>query len=404
VPEKLPLWAGRTLALTGIILLAFGLRSAVAALSPILTKLSAEVPLSPLVVGFLGMLPPLCFAIFGVLTPLVVKRWGLEASVIVTLSALTVGLAGRGFITSAAALIAMDTLTFAAMGVGNVLLPPLVKRYFSDRIGLVTTVYSVAISLSALIPPLVAVPVADAAGWRVSLGMWAAITAIALVPWIALIVHPRRANIAAVADANPRQFRALLRSPIAWSLIGVFTVSGFNAYAMFAWLPTVLIEAAGSSAAEAGALLALYAAMGLPAGLLVPIIAARFGRIAVLIGFAMLCHIVGYLGILVFPTYVTWLWVLLIGLSLLTFPLSLVLINLRARTHQGSAALSGFMQSIGYLVIAVGPLGVGVLHDISGGWVWPLLLLTASAVPAIVAAPILAKRRFIEDESDVVAR
>lgn len=398
IPPR-PLWAGRTLALVGIVLVAFNLRTAVASLSPILVQLEAEIPLNPAVVGFLGMLPPLCYAVFGILTPMVAKRIGLEAALITSLVALTIGLLGRGVAGSALWLVAASALTFAAIGVGNVLLPPLVKRYFPDRIGLMTTIYVMAMSVSTFTPPLIAVPVADAAGWRVSLGEWALIAAISIVPWIVLLAHPKRKDRAALPEEADRgQLRHALRSSLAWSLAVVFAVSGFNAYAAFAWLPTILHDIAGTSPAEAGVLLSLYAAMGLPAGLLVPVIAVRYGRVRLLIAVAVAAFVAGYLGLLLVPTWATWLWVALAGLGPLLFPLALVLINLRTRTHSGAVALSGFVQSVGYLIVAFGPLVVGLLHDSTGGWVWPLVFLLASAVPAAIAGLVVARPRYFEDE------
>ncbi len=397
--EPRSLWAGRTLALAGIVVVAFSLRTAVASLSPILAEIERDVTLAPAVIGFLGMLPPLCYAVFGVATPLIAKRFGLEMTLIGSILALTLGLAGRGLATDAIALVAASAVTFAAIGVGNVLLPPLVKRYFPDRIGLVTTIYVTAMSVSTFMPPLVAVPVAEVAGWRVSLGEWAIVAAVSLVPWVALLVHPRRQSPAELPEeVEPGLLRYALRSPLAWSLTTVFTVSGFNAYAMFAWMPPILHDTAGTSHAEAGALLSLYAAMGLPTGVLVPVLAARYGRVRLLVAVAVACTIAGYLGLLLVPASATWLWVAAAGTGPLLFPLALVLINLRSRTHSGAVALSGFVQSAGYLIVAVGPLAVGVLHDITGGWTWPLLLLLGSAVPAAIGGLVVARPRFFEDE------
>lgn len=394
-----PLWAGRTLALVGIVLVAFNLRTAVASLSPILHQLEVELPLAPVVVGFLGMLPPLCYALFGILTPMVAKRLGLEATLVISLVALTLGLAGRGIAGSALWLVAASTVTFAAIGVGNVLLPPLVKRYFPDRIGLVTTIYVTAMSISTFTPPLIAVPVAEAAGWRVSLGEWAFIAAISLVPWVAMLVHPKARAIEALPEeADPGLLRYARRSPLAWSLTIVFAVSGFNAYAAFAWLPTILHDIAGVPPAEAGALLSLYAAMGLPAGLLVPLLAARYGRVGLVVTIAVATFAAGYLGLLLVPSTATWLWVSLAGIGPLLFPLALVLINLRTRTHAGSVALSGFVQSGGYLIVAIGPLFVGLLHEWTGGWTVPIVFLLASVVPAAIAGAVVARPRYLEDE------
>ncbi|WP_022888479.1 MFS transporter [Agromyces italicus] len=396
-PPPRPLWKGRTLALVGIVLVAFNLRTAVASLSPILVLLQEEVVLGPVVVGLLGMLPLLCYAVFGIATPRLAKRLGLERALVGSLAVLAVGLAARGLAGSALGLVAASALAFAAIGVGNVLLPPLVKRYFPDRIGLVTTVYVSAMSVSTFIPPLIAVPVADAAGWRVSLGEWAVVAALSLVPWIALLVHPKREAPETVPE-EPGGFAQMVRSPLAWALTAVFAASSFNAYVAFAWLPQLLHDIAGATPAEAGALLSLYAAMGLPAALAVPIIAARHGRIRLLVGVSVASFIVGYLGLLFAPQSATWLWVALIGTGPLVFPLTLVLINLRSRTHAGAVALSGFVQSVGYLVAATGPLVVGLLHQVSGGWTAPLVLLLVSALPAAVAGVVVARPRFVEDD------
>ncbi len=378
-------------------LVAFNLRTAVASLSPILVLLQEEVVLGPVVVGLLGMLPLLCYAVFGIATPRLAKRLGLERALVGSLAVLAVGLAARGLAGSALGLVAASALAFAAIGVGNVLLPPLVKRYFPDRIGLVTTVYVSAMSVSTFIPPLIAVPVADAAGWRVSLGEWAVVAALSLVPWIALLVHPKREAPETVPE-EPGGFAQMVRSPLAWALTAVFAASSFNAYVAFAWLPQLLHDIAGATPAEAGALLSLYAAMGLPAALAVPIIAARHGRIRLLVGVSVASFIVGYLGLLFAPQSATWLWVALIGTGPLVFPLTLVLINLRSRTHAGAVALSGFVQSVGYLVAATGPLVVGLLHQVSGGWTAPLVLLLVSALPAAVAGVVVARPRFVEDD------
>jgi CP family cyanate transporter-like MFS transporter len=394
-----PLWAGRTLALVGIVVVAFNLRTAVASLSPILGQLEAEIPLSPTIVGFLGMLPPLCYAVFGILTPMVAKRIGLEAALIGSLLALTVGLFGRGVAGSALWLVAVSALTFAAIGVGNVLLPPLVKRYFPDRIGLLTTIYVTAMSVSTFVPPLIAVPVADAAGWRASLGQWALVAAISIVPWVVLLVHPKRKDRAPLPEEADRgRLGHALRSRLAWALAVVFAVAGFNAYATFAWLPTILHDIAGTTPAQAGAMLSLYAAMGLPAGLLVPVIVARYGKVRLLVVVAVGAFVTGYVGLLLVPTSATWLWVALVGVGPLFFPLALVLINLRSRTHSGAVALSGFVQSVGYLIVAIGPLAVGLLHDATGGWTVPLILLLGSVVPAAIAGSALARPRYFEDE------
>jgi CP family cyanate transporter-like MFS transporter len=405
------LWSGRTLALLGIILVAANLRTAVTALSPIVTEVSADIPLSALAIGVLGMLPPVCFAAFGIVTPVFTRRIGLERMLVLALAAILVGHVIRGVSSSLPVLLLGSVIAFAGLGIGNVLLPPLVKKYFPDRVGLVTSLYATVLSISTLVPPLIAVPVADSAGWRISLGQWALLALLALVPWVTLLVreaaHRRteqrrteqdQVDADALDGAEPAVLGRVWRSSVAWAITIVFTVSSLNAYAMFAWLPQLLRETAGVSAGQAGVLLSLYAAMGIPTALVIPVLTARLKNVGVIVYAGALAFLIGDLGLLLAPSVAPWLWVAFAGLGPLFFPLSLVLINLRTRTHDGSVALSGFVQSVGYTIGALGPIMVGVLRETTGGWTWPLIALIITALTATISAVVISRPHMLEDD------
>ena len=73
-------------------LVALNLRTAVAAVSPIVTEIGADIPLGAVGLGVLGMLPPVCFALFGLLTPLVdAAGRPRAASLLVAIVAIVVG-------------------------------------------------------------------------------------------------------------------------------------------------------------------------------------------------------------------------------------------------------------------------------------------------------------------------
>ncbi len=385
-----PLWRGRALALVGIVLVAFSLRSAVASLSPVIDHIQDDFTLPAWVIGLIGTAPPVCFAVFGILTPRFERMLGLERLAIIALAVVGVGLAARGFAPDSVTLLLATTLIFAGVGVGNILLPPLVKKHFPDRIGLMTTVFSTTMAVSTFLPPLVAVPVADAAGWRLSLGMWAIFALLATLPWVVLLVRERAAATDEdIEDVSPQVFGRMWRLPLAWALMGLFAVSGIVAYVCFAWLPALLVDTAGVTHAQAGALLSLFAAMGLPASLAVPVLVARYRAVPLLSGIAIAAGFAGIAGLLWAPSAATWLWVALLGLAPLLFPLTLVLLGLRSRTHEAAVALSGFVQSSGYAVVAVFPVGIGVLHEMTGSWtapLWVLVLVIAASVPAVIVA------------------
>ncbi|WP_454114372.1 MFS transporter [Microbacterium lacticum] len=415
-----PLWQGRTLAFPGIVLVAFSLRSAVASLSPILAEIEADFAVPSWILGLIGAAPPVCFAVFGIVTPALERRFGLERLAVAAMVVATGAMVARALASDALALLLGTAVLFAAIGVGNVVLPPLIKKYFPDRVGTMTGLYSSLLAVAAFVPPLVAVPVADAAGWRFSLGMWAVFALAAIVPWVAQLVvdaRERAAGRAAAArglDGNgagdavgadveideptPRVLGRLHRIPLAWALAVTFAISSASVYACFAWLPVVLVEMAGVSHATAGALLSLFGAMGLPWSILVPMAVTRWNRVGVVYVVALVAGVAGVLGMVLAPTAATVLWVVLLGTPQGLFPAVLVMIQRRSRTHEGAVALSSFSQSIGYAIAAIFPLAFAVLHETTGGWQAPLVLLGVLFLFAIPAGYVATHTRTIEEE------
>lgn len=402
-PRPRSLWRGRLLALVGVVLVAFSLRSAVAALSPIISEVQADFAVPTWVVGLIGTAPPVCFAVFGIVTPILERRFGLERLAAASMLIVTAALLARALATDAATLLLATTVLFAAVGVGNVVLPPLIKTYFPDRVGTMTALYSALLAMAAFVPPLVAVPVADAAGWRFSLGMWAILALLAVAPWVTLVV---RANVArtqapAAVDLDapaPGVLGRLPRLSLAWALAGTFGISAASVYACFAWLPVVLVDVAGVSHAEAGALLSLFGAMGLPWSIIVPILITRWRRVGVVYAAALIAGLSGVAGMLIAPGTATVLWVVLLGTPQALFPAVLVLIQLRSRTHEGAVALSGFAQSVGYGIAALFPLMFAVVHEATGQWQPVLVVFGLLFLATIPTGLVVTRPRTIEDE------
>ncbi|KGM10343.1 MFS transporter, partial [Cellulomonas bogoriensis 69B4 = DSM 16987] len=169
----------------------------------------------------------------------------------------------------------------------------------------------------------------------------------------------------------------LLRSPLAWGLAVAFGMNSMNTYVLFAWLPSLLTDV-GLDPGDAARRLALFAALGLPSALVVPVLAERVRRPFVIVALFCGCLVGGYVGLLVAPTTALWVWVVLLGVGPGTFPLLLTLVNLRTRTPAASTALSGFVQGAGYALAAPGPVLVGLLHVGTGGWTAVLVVLVVS--------------------------
>jgi len=381
-------WRGRVMALIGVALLALNLRIAVAVMSPIADAIDADIPLTHGHWEALSVAPPLCFAIFGALAPRLARRFGLEALLVGALALTLVGEIARSMADSPFSLLAWTIPTMAGAGIGNVICPPVIKKYFPDRIGLVTGVYTGGVALSTAIPPLFVTQLQSAFGWRPAVGVWALITLAAIVPWLFVLFDSHRAgrrldavkrrlSLRTIVDLAPKLTTSLWRTGMAWALTGVFFVNSIVAYAMFAWLPDVL-RSAGLSALSAAHNLALFALASLPGSLIVPILVARIKRwLWVLPIIFFTGYVIGFTGLALSPAHGTVIWILLTRMGDCFFPYCLTMINLRTRTHEAATALSGFVQSVGYTIASAGPWAFGALFAVLGRWDLPIFALMA---------------------------
>ncbi len=396
---KRALVEGRLLVLTAIVMSALVLRVAVTAFSPLAERIGADIGYSTAVVGVFGMIPTAMFALSGLLTPILVRRLGLERTALTAMLMAGLGMLIRAMVHGTAELLIFSALALGGMGIGNVVIPPLVKRYFPDRLAVISSLYITMVQLGTVVPALIAVPMAEAHGWRISLGLWALLGFAAAVPWLQVLRNRRGRDLAGTtglpADETEPAGR-VWRSPVAWGMAGMFGMTSLTTYAIFAWLPKILSEA-GASAAFGGAMLGLFALVGLVAALSAPTLVARLRNPFPVVVVCAALFFIAFTGLLIAPMSVPVLWVVVLGLGPSTFPMALTLINLRTRTARGSAALSGFTQGVGYAVACAGPLLFGMLHTATGGWLAPFAMLSVAVLVLLAGAWQACKPRMLED-------
>ena len=374
---------GHWLALAAIVLTAVNLRTAVTSITPLLARLGEQFGFGTGMTGVFGMLPTAAFAVAGVLTPRLIGRLGAERTALLAMAISCAGLLLRAGAGSTTMLLLGSLLALAGMGCGNVVIPPLVKTYFPLRIGAVSALYLTTLQLGTMGPALAAVPLADAAGWRVSLGIWSLLAAAAVLPlWLLQRqAAPGQAGASTATAARPGK---VWRTPLGWSMTLMFGMTSLISYAMFTWLPRLMTEA-GADAAFGGVVVAVFSAMGLIASLAVPAIASRLRNPFILVATCWLLCLAAFTGLWLSPMKAPILWAVLMGLGPSTFPLSLTLINLRTRSPAGSAALSGFMQGTGYALACLGPLLFGLLFQATGSWGAPFALLAMASTCILLA-------------------
>lgn len=394
-------WLLRLIAV-GLVLAALNLRPAITSLGALLEEVREGLHMSGSVAGVLTSVPPLCFAVFGVMAPRLARRFGAGAVVCAGMAAIAVGLVVRPYIGSTAGFLAASALALMGIAVSNILMPVIVKRWFPDRVGTMTGLYSMALALGTALAAALTVPVTGALGgdWQTGLVVWAVLAAVAVLPWIVLVRDrtPAPGQPAPVA-ANVTEAPALkiTRSRTAWGLACFFGLQATAAYITMGWMPQIYRDA-GVSAGTAGLLLAVTMAMGVPLAFVIPRVASRLknqGPIVVVLG---LCGLIGYSGLYLAPAAGAWAWALLLGVANCAFPLALTMIGMRARSGAGVVRLSAFAQSTGYLLSIPGPLLVGVLYQHSGGWGLPIALMAGLMIPQMVAGILAGRDRTIEDE------
>ncbi|WP_225637221.1 CynX/NimT family MFS transporter [Streptomyces solaniscabiei] len=400
-------WTTRLLML-GIVLAALNLRPAITSLGALLEEVRDGLGMSGSVAGLLTSVPPLCFAVFGVTAPRLARRFGPGAVVCAGMVAIAAGLLIRPYAGGTAGFLAASALALMGIAVSNVLMPVIVKRFFPDRVGSMTGLYSMALAFGTSIAAAATVPVTNALGgdWQPGLAVWAALAAAAVLPWIPFVPNRKAPSAqetptdAPVGTDGPAEQPALriTRSRTAWALAVFFGLQATAAYVTMGWAAQIFRDA-GVSAGTAGLLLAVIMVMGVPLAFVIPRVATRLpqqGPIVVVLG---LCGLAGYAGLYLAPAGGAWVWALLLGISNCAFPLALTMVGMRARTGAGVAQLSAFAQSTGYLISIPGPLLVGVLYQHSGGWGLPIALMAALMVPQMVVGVLAGRDRTVEEEA-----
>jgi CP family cyanate transporter-like MFS transporter len=379
------------LAVTGL-----SMRTAVTSVGAALDDVEAGLHTSSGIAGVITTLPVICFAGIGALAPRLSHRYGPHRLVVVALLAMTAGLVLRALVGSLVAFLLLSVLALTGGAITNVLLPSLVKAHFPDRIGPMTAVYTTALAIGTTLAAGLTIPIGSLSsgahhGWRLGLGSWAVLSALAVLPWLPTLRH----DAPEPDSVRGPGIRRLARSRTVWALTVLFAFQAFQAYIAFGWFAKFM-NAHGVSAGTAGWMVALLSAVTIPASMVVPSVPPHRHRATLIV--LCSCYLLGYVGLAVAPVGGAWAWMVLTGIGSAQFPLALAMIGLRARSADTTASLSAFVQSIGYLVAGSGPLLFGVLHGATGSWGLPLALLFAALFIALIAGWRSARPCYVEDE------
>jgi CP family cyanate transporter-like MFS transporter len=257
----------------------------------------------------------------------------------------------------------------------------------------VTAAYTAALNLGSTLTSALTAPLADLVGWQVALASWGLLIAVAGVVWTAALRrHVARAAAAEQDDVPPpppaTPAGAPWRRPVAWGLTIAFAGQAFSYYGATAWLPSLLADEQGLSRAAAGVSSSLFQVVAIAGAFAVPALVAWWGRPSLVLLAVTALWATLPLGLLLAPSL--WpLWCALAGAAQGGgITIIFIAIVRRSRDLTENRRMSALVQGGGYTVAATGPLVIGAVHDASGGWTVPLLvILGAVAVMAVAGAP-----------------
>ncbi len=388
---------------------ALALRPGATSIGPILAELQADLGVDGAQLGVLTGLPGFAFALVGFYANRLTPRLGMVGSLAFASGLMAVGLALRVFTSSWLVFLLFTFIALSGMAIGNVLLPAFIKAAFPSRATAMSTTYTTFLAVGATLPTAFAVPMLqfgdsilpEGKGWKLPVGFWVVVALLALALWSVLIIR-NRANVAgadAAVKVGTRRVTtaALFRSPTAVALATFFGLQSMQAYIQFGWVAQMYRDG-GVNASTSSLMVTIIAIGGIPGGLLMPRLVAD-GRglkpVLVLLG-ALLA--VGYLGIAFAPTTLPWLWALSLSISGFCFSAALAMILARTRDATITSAVSGFVQPVGYLAAAIGPLLVGAAYGWLGQWKPILVVLACTSLIMASAGLVAARNRYIDDE------
>ena len=364
------------LLIAGILMIATTLRVTFTGAAPLLEAIRTAYGLTTAQTGLLTTLPLLAFALVSPLAAGIARRIGMERRLFAAMLLICAGVAVRS-LPDAALLFLGTAIIGCGIALGNVLLPGLIKRDFSQHVARLTGAYSLTMGAAAALGSALVVPLAlSGFGWRGALLLLMVFPLLALLIWLPQWRNAAHAN---VTTSRTLHARGIWRSPLAWQVTLFLGINSLIYYVIIGWLPAILISH-GYSEAQAGSLHGLLQLATASPGLLIPLVLHRFHDQRLIAALVSLMCAVGAAGFWFMPDQAV-LWTLLFGFgSGATMILGLTFIGLRASSAHQAAALSGMAQSVGYLLAACGPPLMGRIHDAQGNWQIPLLAVAALAI------------------------
>lgn len=379
------------LVLVLIIILACNLRAPITGCGALTNIMRESLGLSAGTAGVITTVPVLAFAVISPFVFWINKAAGAGRTVFISMLLLVCGIIMRSF--------AGETGVFAGMaliglgiGICNVLIPAIIKDRFPDRIGAMTGMYTAVMQVTSTVSTAVSVPIASSFGWNTALFVWIVTAAAALIcsiPNIGMTIEGEK-------DISKGDHGKLYGSSMTWWVTAYMGVQSLLFYSFVAWLSPIM-QSRGYTITQSGFILSVYIIMGIVGSCALPFIMKinkSQSHTGLQIGVA---YFIGVSGMMFgHGSTVTIASIILCGfLSGICVSFAMALFGLHTSCGEAASRLSGFAQSIGYLIAAAGPVMTGKLHEVTASWSAPFVVFMACAAFLIVSGYVVGKDKII---------
>lgn len=368
----------------GILFVSFNLRAPITSVGPIIDLIQVEYSLNSSMAGFITTLPLLAFAVISPFVAKINHRFGHGLTMFAGLLFMIIGELIRSY-TDVFGLFIGTAFIGIGIAIGNVLIPSVIKHKFKKDMGNVLSIYITSMCIFAALGSGLSIPLTNTFGWNTSLAIWIFLSIIALFIWLPQLKKSEEYNNSDDLLLEEIQSKSIWKSPLAWWVTLYMGTQALLFYTLIAWIPSILIFREFDNH-FGGLMLLLFQLVGLPATLLIPIIAGKLKNQKLIVFTISFIYLIG-MFIFLFATTSFSVIISMIFLGIGTggsISLAIAFIALRTPHAKKATELSGMSQSAGYLLAAIGPIFIGFIFDISKSWDVPILLLIVLVIVLII--------------------
>ena len=374
------------LIILGVIFLSLILRTPITSVGAILGPLKSILDINNTVAGFITTIPLIAFAIFSPMVAKLSNKAGLEKTLLLAVVTISIGLALRFYINT---YVFFLTTFIIGVGitVGNVLLPGLVKKYYPEKLGLMTGFYAVVMNVGAAVAAGISYPIlsTNIGGEKFSTGLavniWLVIAVINIFVYTAM---SKNSSVSEVKNSHEKVHGYFKHSKM-WTIMLSMGLQSALFYCSVSWFSEIMISK-GFTPETAGLLLSISQFAQFPSTFIVPILADKIHNKLII----PVVITIGYLVSLVGMLYTSGNFVLMLTFIIIfalagggSFSYVMYLFSVKSRNESEAADISGLAQSGGYLLAAVFPPLLGYIRDISD-WNKALYVLILTAAVLLV--------------------